>query len=108
MWPVPIPLQLKEQLSRIEQTHNSELEGMKKEISQLTQELHQRDIAVASASGSTSDMEQRLRMEIERAERKAVEHRVKLLQGSLSVRNEGGTENFLNWTRGTPRNLPLI
>ncbi|XP_059586761.1 centrosomal protein of 63 kDa isoform X14 [Alligator mississippiensis] len=71
---------LKEQLSRIEQTHNSELEGMKKEISQLTQELHQRDIAVASASGSTSDMEQRLRMEIERAERKAVEHRVILVQ----------------------------
>uniref|UniRef100_A0A7M4ESD9 Centrosomal protein 63 n=1 Tax=Crocodylus porosus TaxID=8502 RepID=A0A7M4ESD9_CROPO len=68
---------LKEQLSRIEQTHNSELEGMKKEISQLTQELHQRDIVIASASGSTSDMEQRLRMEIERAERKAVEHRAK-------------------------------
>ncbi|XP_019368523.1 PREDICTED: centrosomal protein of 63 kDa isoform X7 [Gavialis gangeticus] len=71
---------LKEQLSRIEQTHNSELEGMKKEISQLTQELHQRDIVIASASGSTSDMEQQLRMEIERAERKAVEHRVILVQ----------------------------
>ncbi|KAG6932156.1 centrosomal protein 63, partial [Chelydra serpentina] len=68
---------LKEQLSQAEQTHNSELEGMKKEISQLTQVLHQRDIAIALASGSTSDMEQRMRMEIERAERKAVEHRVK-------------------------------
>ncbi|XP_065413156.1 centrosomal protein of 63 kDa isoform X5 [Chrysemys picta bellii] len=66
---------LKEQLSQAEQTHNSELEGMKKEISQLTQALHQRDIAIASASGSTSDMEQRMRMEIERIERKAVEHR---------------------------------
>ncbi|XP_067394809.1 centrosomal protein of 63 kDa isoform X2 [Emydura macquarii macquarii] len=71
---------LEEQLSQADQTHNSELEGMKKEISQLTQELHQRDIAIASASGSTSDMEQRLRMEIERAERKAVEHRVILVQ----------------------------
>ncbi|KAM7160292.1 centrosomal protein of 63 kDa isoform 3-T4 [Macrochelys suwanniensis] len=68
---------LKEQLSQAEQTHNSELEGMKKEISQLTQVLHQRDIAIALASGSTSDMEQRMRMEIERAERKAVEHRAK-------------------------------
>ncbi|XP_043348599.1 centrosomal protein of 63 kDa isoform X8 [Dermochelys coriacea] len=68
---------LKEQLSQAEQTHSSELEGMKKEISQLTQVLHQRDIAIASASGSTSDMEQRMRMEIERAERKAVEHRAK-------------------------------
>ncbi|XP_075363735.1 centrosomal protein of 63 kDa isoform X3 [Mycteria americana] len=71
---------LKEQLSQAEQTHSSELEGMKKEISRLTQELHQRDITIASASGSTSDLEQQLRTEIERAERKAVEHRVILVQ----------------------------
>ncbi|XP_049658633.1 centrosomal protein of 63 kDa isoform X4 [Accipiter gentilis] len=68
---------LKEQLIQAEQTHSSELEGMKREISRLTQELHQRDITIASASGSTSDLEQRLRTEIERAERKAVEHRGK-------------------------------
>ncbi|NXC39651.1 CEP63 protein, partial [Penelope pileata] len=71
---------LKEQLSQAEQTHRSELEGMKKEISRLMQELHQRDITIASASGSTSDLEQQLRTEIERAERKAVEHRVILVQ----------------------------
>ncbi|KAM9279183.1 centrosomal protein of 63 kDa isoform 2-T4 [Morus bassanus] len=71
---------LKEQLTQAEQTHSSELEGMKREISRLTQELHQRDITIASASGSTSDLEQRLRTEIERAERKAVEHRVILVQ----------------------------
>ncbi|NXF32635.1 CEP63 protein, partial [Nyctibius bracteatus] len=71
---------LKEQLSRAQQTHSSELEGMKREISRLTQELHQREITIASASGSTSDLEQRLRTEIERAERKAVEHRVILVQ----------------------------
>ncbi|NWU07734.1 CEP63 protein, partial [Cephalopterus ornatus] len=71
---------LKEQLSHAEQTHSSELEGMKREISRLTQELHQRDITIASASGSTSDLEQRLRAEVERAERKAVEHRVVLVQ----------------------------
>lgn len=76
-WCVCIFLQLKEQLIQAEQTHSSELEGMKREISRLTQELHQRDITIASASGSTSDLEQRLRTEIERAERKAVEHRVK-------------------------------
>lgn len=76
-WCVRIFLQLKEQLCQAEQTHSSELEGMKREISRLTQELHQRDITIASASGSTSDLEQRLRTEIERAERKAVEHRVK-------------------------------
>ncbi|XP_010142501.1 PREDICTED: centrosomal protein of 63 kDa, partial [Buceros rhinoceros silvestris] len=71
---------LKEQLSQAEQIHSSELEGMKREISRLTQELHQRDITIASASGSTSHLEQRLRTEIERAERKAVEHRVILVQ----------------------------
>ncbi|XP_012982928.2 centrosomal protein of 63 kDa isoform X1 [Melopsittacus undulatus] len=71
---------LKEKLSQAEQTHSSELEGMKREISRLTQELHQRDITIASASGSTSDLEQRLRTEIEKAERKAVEHRVILVQ----------------------------
>ncbi|KAM6326564.1 centrosomal protein of 63 kDa isoform 3-T3 [Podargus strigoides] len=71
---------LKEQLSQAEQIHSSELEGMKREVSRLTQELHQRDITIASASGSTSDLEQQLRTEIERAERKAVEHRVILVQ----------------------------
>ncbi|NXN59496.1 CEP63 protein, partial [Rynchops niger] len=71
---------LKEQLAQAEQTRSSELEGMKREVSRLTQELHQRDITIASASGSTSDLEQRLRTEIERAERKAVEHRVILVQ----------------------------
>ncbi|NWY39201.1 CEP63 protein, partial [Sylvia atricapilla] len=71
---------LKGQISQAEQMHSSELEGMKREISRLTQELHQRDITIASASGSTSDLEQQLRAEIERAERKAVEHRVILVQ----------------------------
>ncbi|XP_066412701.1 centrosomal protein of 63 kDa isoform X3 [Molothrus aeneus] len=71
---------LKDQLSQAEQMHSSELEGMKREISRLTQELQQRDITIASASGSTSNLEQQLRAEIERAERKAVEHRVILVQ----------------------------
>ncbi|XP_039552859.1 centrosomal protein of 63 kDa isoform X2 [Passer montanus] len=66
---------LKDQLSQAEQTHSSELAGMKRESCRLTQELQQRDITIASASGSTSNLEQQLRTEIERAERKAVEHR---------------------------------
>ncbi|NWH63937.1 CEP63 protein, partial [Geococcyx californianus] len=73
-------IKLKEQLSRVEQTRSSELEGMKREISRLTQELLQRDITGVSASGSTSYPEQRLRTELGRAERKAVEHRVILAQ----------------------------
>ncbi|NXH17741.1 CEP63 protein, partial [Bucco capensis] len=70
---------LKEELSQAEQIHRSELEGMKREISRLTQELHQPDITIASASGSTPDLEQRLRAEIEGAEKKAVEHKVILV-----------------------------
>lgn len=81
---MPVFLQLKDQLSQAEQMHSSEVEGMKREISRLTQELHQRDVTIASASGSTSDLEQQLRAEIERAERKAVEHRVKKAQDSYA------------------------
>lgn len=81
---VPVFLQLKEQLSQAEQIHKSELEGMRREVCRLTQELHQRDVAIASASGSTSDLEQRLRAEIERAERKAVEHRVREAESSAA------------------------
>ncbi|NXJ04365.1 CEP63 protein, partial [Odontophorus gujanensis] len=71
---------LKEQLSQDEEIHRGELEGMKEEISRLTQELQQRDVTTASVSSSMSDLEQLLRTEIERAERKAVEHRVILVQ----------------------------
>ncbi|XP_077205222.1 centrosomal protein of 63 kDa isoform X3 [Paroedura picta] len=71
---------LKKQLSHVEQSHSSELEGMKQEVSQLTQELHQRDIMIASTNGSSLNLDQQLRLEIEKAERKAVEHRAVLSQ----------------------------
>ncbi|XP_015262128.1 PREDICTED: centrosomal protein of 63 kDa [Gekko japonicus] len=73
-------LLLKEQLSHMEQSHSGELEGMKQEVSQLTWELHQRDITIASANGSSLNLDQQLRLEIEKAERKAVEHRAVLSQ----------------------------
>ncbi|XP_078521928.1 centrosomal protein of 63 kDa isoform X2 [Lissotriton helveticus] len=50
---------LKEQLSQAEQKFNSALGGMKKEITQLTKELHKRDISIASASCSTLNAEQK-------------------------------------------------
>ncbi|XP_060098053.1 centrosomal protein of 63 kDa isoform X2 [Heteronotia binoei] len=71
---------LKEQLSHMEQSHSGELEGMKQEVSQLTQQLHHRDITIASANGSSLNLSQQLRLEIEKAERKAVEHRAVLSQ----------------------------
>uniref|UniRef100_A0A8C6QM20 Centrosomal protein of 63 kDa n=1 Tax=Nannospalax galili TaxID=1026970 RepID=A0A8C6QM20_NANGA len=66
---------LKEQILQAEQTYSSALEGMKVEISQLTQELHQRDITIASAKCSSSDMEKQLKAEMQKAEEKAVEHK---------------------------------
>lgn len=55
---------------------------MKTEISQLTRELHQRDITIASAKCSSSDMERQLKAEMQKAEEKAVEHKVKSTQSS--------------------------
>ncbi|XP_058150968.1 centrosomal protein of 63 kDa isoform X5 [Dasypus novemcinctus] len=79
---------LKEQILQAEQSYSSALEGMKMEISHLTRELHQRDIAIASAKGSSSDMEKRLKAEIEKAEEKAMEHKVILDQlESLKLEN---------------------
>ncbi|KAJ1089153.1 hypothetical protein NDU88_002304 [Pleurodeles waltl] len=50
---------LKEQVSQAEQKFKGALGGMKKEIAQLTKELHKRDISIASANGSTMNSEQK-------------------------------------------------
>lgn len=60
-----------EELERAGQTRCGELEGMRKEVSQLTSELHQRDITIATLTGSASSVERQLRAEVERAERRA-------------------------------------
>ncbi|KAB0358558.1 hypothetical protein FD754_002714 [Muntiacus muntjak] len=80
--------QLKEQILQAEQSYSSVLEGMKMEISQLTRELHQRDITIASTKSSSSDMEKRLKAELQKAEEKAVEHKEMLGQlESLKLEN---------------------
>ncbi|XP_007434802.1 centrosomal protein of 63 kDa isoform X2 [Python bivittatus] len=71
---------LKEELSHKEQSHSREVEGMRLEITQLTRELHQRDITVASSMGSTLNLEQQLKIEIEKEEQKAIEHKAILSQ----------------------------
>ncbi|XP_016079861.1 PREDICTED: centrosomal protein of 63 kDa isoform X3 [Miniopterus natalensis] len=79
---------LKEQILQTDQSYSSALEGMKMEISQLTRELHQRDVTIASAKSSSSDMEKRLKAEIQKAEEKAVEHKEILDQlESLKLEN---------------------
>ncbi|KAM8954234.1 centrosomal protein of 63 kDa isoform 2-T2 [Pelodytes ibericus] len=69
---------LRSQLHKAELSYTSALDGMRKEISQLTQELHQKDISFASSGNATIDWERKIRIERERADREAAEHRVSL------------------------------
>ncbi|XP_029001521.1 centrosomal protein of 63 kDa [Betta splendens] len=75
--------QLKEELQRAKQTHRGEVEGMRKEVSKLMSELHQRDLTVATLSGSSSSINQQLRCEVDRAEQKAAE--LKMTQAQLEA-----------------------
>ncbi|XP_041862798.1 centrosomal protein of 63 kDa [Melanotaenia boesemani] len=74
---------LREELQRVRQTHSGEVEGMRKEVSKLTSELHQRDLAVATLSSSSSSIRQQLLGEVERAEQKAAQ--LKMMQTQLET-----------------------
>ncbi|XP_039693138.1 centrosomal protein of 63 kDa isoform X11 [Pteropus medius] len=92
---------LKEQILQAEQSYGSALEGMKIEISQLTRELHQRDITIASAKSSSSNMEKQLKAEIQKAEEKAVEHKEILDQlESLKLENRHLSEMVMKLELG--------
>ncbi|XP_072469703.1 centrosomal protein of 63 kDa isoform X3 [Notamacropus eugenii] len=92
---------LKEQILQNEQTYTCALEGMKMEISRLTQELHQRDIAISSVSGSGSEVEHHLRSELEKAEIKAVDNRDILTQlEALRLENKQLSETLVNMESG--------
>ncbi|XP_058042962.1 centrosomal protein of 63 kDa isoform X2 [Ahaetulla prasina] len=71
---------LKEELSCKEQSHSRELEGMRLEVTQLTRKLHQHEITMASSLDSTLSLEQQLKIEIEKAEQKTIEHKAVLSQ----------------------------
>uniref|UniRef100_A0A2K6M4I8 Centrosomal protein of 63 kDa n=1 Tax=Rhinopithecus bieti TaxID=61621 RepID=A0A2K6M4I8_RHIBE len=99
---------LKEQILQGEQSYSSALEGMKMEISRLTQELHQRDISIASIKGSSSDMEKRLKAEMQKAEEKAVEHKEILDQlESLKLENRHLSEMVMKFELGL-HELPKV
>ncbi|XP_064870119.1 centrosomal protein of 63 kDa-like [Oncorhynchus nerka] len=91
---------LREELARAEQTRCWEVEGMRKEVSQMTNELHQRDITIATLSGSASSVERQLSGEVERAERRAAELKVR------STRVKGVLKERL-YTITTNSNPPL-
>ncbi|XP_033996787.1 centrosomal protein of 63 kDa [Trematomus bernacchii] len=47
-----------EELLRARQTHSGEVEGMRREVSKLTSELHQRDATICTLKGSPSSIRQ--------------------------------------------------
>ncbi|KAK3557439.1 hypothetical protein QTP70_026631 [Hemibagrus guttatus] len=81
--------QLREELQQAEQSRCAEVEAMRKEVSQLTSELHQRDITIATLTGSTSSVERQLRAEVERGERRAAELKMTQVQlETLKLENQ--------------------
>uniref|UniRef100_A0A147ACG0 Centrosomal protein 63 n=1 Tax=Fundulus heteroclitus TaxID=8078 RepID=A0A147ACG0_FUNHE len=74
---------LREELERARQTHGGEVEGMRREVSRLTSELHQRDLSISALSGSSSSAKQQLHSEAQRAEQKAAE--LKMAQAQLDT-----------------------
>ncbi|XP_066565271.1 centrosomal protein of 63 kDa isoform X2 [Amia ocellicauda] len=84
---------LRDELQQADGSHNAAVEGMKREVTQLTSELHQRDITIATLSGSASSIERQLRSEVERAERRAAELKVAQVQlETLKIENQHLTE----------------
>lgn len=80
---------LRGELERTKQTHSGEVEGMRKEVSKLTGELHQRDVAIAALNGSSSSIKQQLSGEVERAQQKAAELKMTQVQlESLRAENQ--------------------
>uniref|UniRef100_A0A1A8HGI2 Centrosomal protein 63 n=1 Tax=Nothobranchius korthausae TaxID=1143690 RepID=A0A1A8HGI2_9TELE len=74
---------LKEELQRTRQTHSGEAEGMKKEVSKLTSELHQRDLTIAALSGPLPSIRQQLRGEVSQAQLEALQAENQHLKGLL-------------------------
>uniref|UniRef100_A0A8C5PC01 Centrosomal protein 63 n=1 Tax=Leptobrachium leishanense TaxID=445787 RepID=A0A8C5PC01_9ANUR len=66
------------QLQKTELSYKSTLDGMRKEISQLTHNLHQKDITIAASSNVATDWERKVQIERGRMEQESTEHRVSL------------------------------
>uniref|UniRef100_A0A2K6M3S6 Deuterosome assembly protein 1 n=1 Tax=Rhinopithecus bieti TaxID=61621 RepID=A0A2K6M3S6_RHIBE len=58
-------LQIRSQLQQEEEYHNSEQERMRNEISDLTEELHQKEITIATVTKKAALLEKQLKMELE-------------------------------------------
>ncbi|XP_027884321.1 centrosomal protein of 63 kDa [Xiphophorus couchianus] len=74
---------LREELETARQTHSAEVEGVRREVSKLTGELHQRDVSISALSGSSASIQQQLRGEVQRAAEAATQ--LKMTQAQLET-----------------------
>ncbi|CAL1593248.1 unnamed protein product [Knipowitschia caucasica] len=78
---------LRQELQRAQQTHCGEVEGMRREVSKLTSELHLRERTISSHRSSVGNVREQLRGEQQRAEQRNAE--LKITQAQLdSLRDE--------------------
>lgn len=80
---------LREELQQAKQIRCAEVEAMRKEVSQISSELHKREITIATLTGSAASTEHQLRAEVERGERRAAELKVTQVQlETLKLENQ--------------------
>lgn len=77
---------LREDLQRAQQTHSGEVEVMRREVSNLTSDLHQRDRTISSHSGALSSITEQLRGEQKRSQQRNNE--LKMTQAQLDILKE--------------------
>lgn len=69
-------LQIRNQLYHEEEYHNSEQERMRNEISNLTEELHQKEITIATVMKKAALLERQLKIELEIKEKMLAKQQV--------------------------------
>ncbi|EAW66898.1 coiled-coil domain containing 67, isoform CRA_a [Homo sapiens] len=69
-------VQIRSQLQQVEEYHNSEQERMRNEISDLTEELHQKEITIATVTKKAALLEKQLKMELEIKEKMLAKQKV--------------------------------
>nr|XP_014353814.1 PREDICTED: deuterosome protein 1 isoform X2 [Latimeria chalumnae] len=82
-------IKLRERLLQIEKSHSSEMEGVRTEVSNLTAELYQKDITIATITEKAAHLEKQLKLELEKRERNLSQYQVARIQiETLTIENK--------------------
>lgn len=111
--------QIRDHLYRQEQFHRSEVERMRTEISDLTEQLHQKEITIATITEKAALLERQLQMNLEIKEKmlgkqqqvtdlSKTEHRMYLdSTDMLEQENERSYSELVKWPKDTKIPLPV-